>query len=502
MSVTEPPAGAAQTTSMEREVGVALRNAVTVGLSLVCTWSVALIVKVQLPRFLGPERFGDLNFADTFAATFLGLIEFGFDVYIQKEVSVRPRHASDFLGGMLLFRGAVAAGLIALMFALLRMNDRPVEVQIAATIFALAYLLASFNATFGTLLQSSLRVGRFAVANVLSKIVWGLGLILCITERLPMAVFSAPLLASELLRSSILLPAARSALALEFRVDVRAVRKALTAALPYFIANAAIGVTVRLPVSILEFLVTDKREVGWLGAAANLGMLAMIMFPLLQWIITPMLARARARSEEEVFTIVRFSLEGLLVVAMPVTLLITLGAPLWVRLAFGRNYAQAALPLMAIAPQFVFTYAATILTLGLIILDKQWRATQNSLISLALTPLLILAIVPFARHLGEGAAAAGAALAVVLSEIVVSIRCLYHMGRRALDRRVLGAAVKSFLLCTAVTAMHFSLWRLGPARILLDLVVYAASALALGIVRTKDAATLFRMLRHRSAGPA
>ncbi len=502
MSVIEPAAGAAHTTPIEREVGVALRNAVTVGLSLVCTWSVALIVKFQLPRFLGPEQFGDLNFADSFAAAFLGFIELGFDVYIQKEVSVRPRHASDFLGGVLVFRSAFATALISLMFGLLRANHRPAGVQIAAAVFALAYLTASFNITFGTLLQTSMRVGRFAVANVLSKMVWGLGLVACIAVRLPMAAFSVPLLASELLRASILLPAARSALQLELRIDLRAVGKALAASLPYFISNAAIAVSVRLPVSILEFLVTDKREVGWLGAAANLGSLAMIMFPLLQWIVTPMLARARARSEEEVFTILRFALEGLLVVAMPITLLIGLGARLWVTVAFGRGYAQAALPLMAIAPQLVFTYAAMILSIGLIILDKPWKATQNAVVSLALTPVLILTTVPLASRLGEGGAAAGAALAVVLSEMVVSVMCLYHMGSRALGRRTLRAASMSLVLCAVVAVMHVALWRMGPARILVDGAVYVLLAVALRIVRLKDAATLVRLLRSRSSSPS
>jgi O-antigen/teichoic acid export membrane protein len=488
---------------MEREVGVALRNAVTVAFSLVCTWSVALIVKFQLPRFLGPEQFGDLNFAESFAATFLAFIELGFDVYIQKEVSVRPRHASDFLGGMLLFRAALATALIVVMFALLRVNHRSAEVQLAAGVFGLAYLTMSFNATFGTLLQASMRVGRFALANVLSKFVWGVGLVICIATRAPMAAFSIPLFASELLRSSLLVPAARSALELELRVDMGAVFKALTASLPYFINSAAIAVSVRLPVSILEFLVTDKREVGWLGAAANLGTLAMIMFPLLQWIVTPMLARARARSEDEVFTILHFALEGLLVVAMPVTLLISLGAPLWVRLAFGRGYAQAALPLMAIAPQFVFTYAAMILSVGLIILDKQWRATQNAMVSLALTPLLILALVPLGQRLGEGGAAAGAALAVVVSEVVISILCIRAMGRRAVDRRTLGAALKSLAVCIAVASMHTAMSRLGsvgPGLILLDAAVYLVAALAIRVVRPTEAIALLRLLRsHKTA---
>jgi O-antigen/teichoic acid export membrane protein len=166
---------------------------------------------------------------------------------------------------------------------------------------------------------------------------------------------------------------------------------------------------------------------------------------------------------------------------------------------------------MAIAPQFVFTYAAMILSIGLIILDKQWKATQNAMVSLALTPLLILALVPLGERLGEGGAAAGAALAVVVSEIFISILCLRAMGHRAVDRRTLTAALKSLAVCIAVVAMHTTLSRfggapdpragtVGPGLILLDAVAYVVVALAIRVVRPAEVVALLRLLRsHKTA---
>ena len=43
-----------------REVGMAVRNAFTLGLSLTATWGIALVVRLYVPRLLGPERFGVL----------------------------------------------------------------------------------------------------------------------------------------------------------------------------------------------------------------------------------------------------------------------------------------------------------------------------------------------------------------------------------------------------------------------------------------------------------
>src|SRR4051794_20126287 len=84
------------------DAATALRNAIKLGGSLLATWTVALAVRFQLPRHLGPVRFGDFNFCDSFTAAFFIFLSLGIETYIQKEVSVRPKHASEFFGGVLL----------------------------------------------------------------------------------------------------------------------------------------------------------------------------------------------------------------------------------------------------------------------------------------------------------------------------------------------------------------------------------------------------------------
>ena len=82
----------------------AVRNAAMLGASLAATWSVALVVRLFLPRSLGPTVFGEFNFADVLAANAFGFIGLGLDTYIQKETPARPTHTSEFLGGALLVR--------------------------------------------------------------------------------------------------------------------------------------------------------------------------------------------------------------------------------------------------------------------------------------------------------------------------------------------------------------------------------------------------------------
>ena len=95
-----------------KDLAVAFRNVLKLGGSLVVSWTLSLVIKFQLPRQIGPERFGALNFSDNFAGVFFILLDLGVDVYIMREVSVRPKHASDFFGGVVLLRVVLSVVLV------------------------------------------------------------------------------------------------------------------------------------------------------------------------------------------------------------------------------------------------------------------------------------------------------------------------------------------------------------------------------------------------------
>src|SRR5277367_1088990 len=88
--------------AVRREGALALRNALKLAVSLIATWSVALVVTFKLPRYLGPAMMGDYQAALSTAATAFVFIDLGVDTYIQREVPVRPKHASDFFLGFLI----------------------------------------------------------------------------------------------------------------------------------------------------------------------------------------------------------------------------------------------------------------------------------------------------------------------------------------------------------------------------------------------------------------
>ena len=480
------------------DLALAARNTLKLGASLIATWSVAFIVRFQLPRYLGPERFGAFNFTDNFAGAFFTIVELGVDTYIIRECAVRPKHANDFFGGIMLLRLAVGMLLFVAMASTLAVTHRPLEVQAAVVVFGITYFLSTLNNSLGALLQAAGTVGRLAISNVASKFAWGGGLAVAIWWKGSLPYLAAPLLLSELLRTAVLLPAARAAIGLRFEMHYQMAKKTFLASLPFFVNSWAIALGARLNVSMLEFIVDDPREVGWFGATMNLGSLALLLSPLIMWVLLPLLARAKARSIEEAFTIVQRTNEGLVVAIVPVTLMISLGAPLLVRIAFGRNFAEAAPSLAVFSPSFVLMYVAMTFSILLMTFDRSWTVTLISASSIPVRAVLVLALVPLcARWYGAGGAATGASAAEVLTGVYSVAASGIAIGRRAVDRRALLAFLKSLACAIVVTFLDRALVSIGWKRLAVDVVVYVVLALLLRVVVVRDVMAAIKLVRAR-----
>ena len=373
------------------------------GASLVATWSVALVVRLYLPRHLGPALFGAFNFADTFAATFFIFLGLGVETYIQKVIPVRPRHASDFLGGFI----AVARDPRRLRHVGDGRRDGadPPAARGAAGRLRLrrgpAPRLDRHHAG-GALARVARRRGPRRIVNVASKALWGAGVAVAIATRAGLVGLAVAFLVAEAVRMAVLARLARRHLHLELRFEPAAVRAVILASLPFYMNQVANTIYAKVDVSLLTVL-TNDTEVGWYGAASNLASLALLVSPLVGAVLLPLLSRAAARSRDELFAILRRVIEAVLLAVMPISLFAGLGrrrlgpAALRPRLRAGdAQPAPARADLRAHLPRDDQRH-------GLILLDRAWRVATISLVALFVNPALNLPLVPAALSwLGPG----------------------------------------------------------------------------------------------------
>jgi O-antigen/teichoic acid export membrane protein len=496
-------AGAGGTSHEHRDTVVAVKNALKLGGSLVLTWGIAVGIRLVMPRYLGPDAWGPLNFADAFTATFFVALSLGVDTYIRREVSVRPGHASEFLGGITLLRVLGGVALLGVMQVVMLVTGRAPAVQLLVYVYGFACFATAMNMTFAALLHAQGTVDELSALNIVCKAVWASGTLLALVLHWPLAAIPGALLVSETLKLVVSAGLVQKHLQVRWRLDGPAVKLALLASLPMFINTAAHTIYNKLDVSILAVVAGD-REVAWYGAASLLAGMTLIIAPMIGWVLMPLFARARARSEGEYTRILRRSLELVLIFAIPSSLFMALGAQLWVALLYGEKYAPSAASLRLLSPLFVLTYVAMLNAHSLILTGRAWSQAVISIGGVLVNPLLNWLFVPPAmRWFGLGGAGRGAACAQLGTELLVTAAMMRLVGLRAFDRRTLVMLLKTAAVCVVVWALDA--WLQGqlqpPGRLVIDAGVYAGLLLLSGAVKVRETLQFARAAARSGAAP-
>lgn len=473
-----------------------MRNGLTLGASLLVTWTVAVIVRLQVPAHLGPVRQGQFAFAESVAGMFFTLIGLGIDTYLMREVAVRPQRASEVVGGIFALRALIAVALFVVMTAVLWTTGQPPEMVLTAVVFGAASLIITNNATLATVLQASTFARPVALANVAAKIVWGVGLLTALSYDAPLPLLAMALPAAELLKAAMLVSATRWQLGLRYTIDVAAVRGALPASAPFFVNAVALGVLVNVGMTILGFVQHDEREAGWFAAVQNLSVICSLLIPVIGWVIMPMLARAYARSAADGSGMLRRVLEGLVIAVAPISVLVSAGADTLMQTVFGAAFAPAATGLAILSLVFVMTYLDTTLASALAILGKGWSVTLITSGSIVINAALMLVFVPIGRQLiGTGGECAGAAASVLATEVFVLIAMVSRFEASPLDARTIRVIGKSVLAGAAVLLLDRALRPIGPTRLVIDALLYGSLIFALRIVGVADLQRAVRVVR-------
>lgn len=477
----------------------AATNALKLGGSLVATVTIALVARVVLlPRYLGPEQFGALSFAESFTTGLFVVLFFGVDVYIQREIPVRPGHASDFHGGLLALRLLCVPLLLGAGALVLRATGQATLTSLVL-LFGLWQVLVRHNETLAAMLRANGTVDGLSAQTVVAKLVWGAGMVAAAACGLGLHAIALAYLLPEALKTVALSVLTRRHLKLALRWDPAALRSVLAASLPFFINSVAIVVYSNVDRFILMTVTRSEAEVGWYSAAANLSNLALLLSPVVTWVMLPLFSRAYADSRDEFLATVRHGLELVLVVAIPLSLALGLGAEVWIRIP-GKDYAPGLVSLHLLAPLQTLTYVNIVTAQALIVLRRSWTVTAISVFGMLLCPVLNLSLVGPARALldaAPGHASAATAGAKLLTEAAVCVGMTWALGRTLFDARLRSTVLRNAACCVLTIGVHFALARMGLLRVAVDALVYVVLALAFRVIPFAD---LAREIRRRRAG--
>lgn len=487
--------------STERETRLAVANAIKLGASLLGTLSVAIAVRLYLPRALGPVDFGRLHFAESLAALVMGLTAYGVDSYIGREVANDAERANTFFGGVVLVRAAGAAILSTFVIGTLIAMDKVETDWAIVALYCVWQLAFVMNASFAALLNAKGTVNELSVINVVGKLVWGGGIGVVLLLDGPLEAIPAVFILAEALKFTGLLVAVRRHLALQFIFDFAAGWAVVAGSIPYFLNGLAQRIYSRVDVYMLAAFRGDL-EVGFYGVASNIANLVTLFLPVVNAVVLPMSARiAKQAGASEMFVVMRKTIRLAVVLASLIFGAMAIHAPYMVRQIFTNDYDESILPLQILAGIIPLTYFCTIAAMHLITLGKVWDVTKVSLIGLIANPALNAILIPlFGDAYGPGGGATGAAIASLGTEIVVAVSFGLKLGKDAIDKSILFLPLQ--LAALLGTMMGLELLLEGHihwiVRGLLEVLSFVLVGGILGVLPVRDLArTVVRRLRRR-----
>lgn len=363
-----------------------------------------VFVSVWVARYLGPSRFGSLNFAISFVALFATLTTLGLENVVVKEIVVAPDQAAEILGTTLLLRmtASILAPLLAVTaIRLIQPNDA--EAVLLVTILSLGLVFQAFDTIdsyFQSQVQSKLTVWAKNSAFLLIAAVR----ILLVHRKEPVWSFAAAQVA-ELCLGAIGLTIVYRWIGGRFsrwRISKRRAFELLKQSWPVILSGMAIMVYMRIDMVMLKLMQGDGA-VGIYAAATRVSEVWYFIPSAIVSSVSPSIIRAK-NNPSLYFARLRKLFSIMTILAIVIGSGIALGSKWIIHLLYADAFSAAA-PVLA-----VHIWASVFVFLG--VAQSPWDFSENllklsfyrTLAGAAANILLNLALIP--RYAALGAAIA------------------------------------------------------------------------------------------------
>ncbi len=377
-----------------------------------------------LTRYLGPGDYGRYVLALSVMQLFGVAADAGLTTIVVRESSRHPERAAALVGNALTLRLLLSLVVIAIAGLVSLALPYEPDVRVAILIAGVPLLFGMLTSAVTAVLQTDLRMGRAAIAEVCGRAAAFVAVIAVVLLDLGFyaAVGAAGVGAAVTLVVTWRLT--RPLAPLAFQAAPSTWRGLLGASLPVGIALALNELYVRADTIIIS-LYRDFDEVGLYSLAYRILEITSLLGTAFLTSVFPLMSRYAHADRERFRETVQGAWDAFVLLGMPVAACGAVLAPQIVDLAGGSDFAGAAEPLRFLFCAGALAFVNGVIGYGLIAVDRQRKALWLNVVGLATNVGLNLLLVP--EH--------GIVAAAV---ITVSTEVLVLAGGLWLARRHLG----------------------------------------------------------------
>ena len=457
--------------SRRRPLSRIRQNLVSLTLSQLSTFLLAVFTVAVVPKYLGPESYGSLAAAAAYLALFTLAATLGSGTFLLKTLSREPSELGRYTYNALIMKVAISVVLMGFAIGLSILLRYPAESQILIGVGSIGILFGALTDICAAGLQASGRITRLAVWAAIQRYVGGLigiGIVLAhhgVVEYAVVVTCSSVISLIAYCRG--LWPDIRA----HHRVDLRLWRSIATGGLPYFFWNAILLVYGSIDILMLQRL-TDTATVGWYNLAYTwIGI--PIFFPtVLVTSVLPSLSASAFHDHAGFTNTVNKALRLAVFVGTPMAIGIALVSADIIRLFRYPASFSNAIPLMRILSVHIpIVGVDMVLATALTAKDRQKAWVMVGVIAALFNPAVNLYAIPATRR-AYGNGAIGASVVTVATELVMMLGAIWLRPRGVLDRRTTSFIGRTLL---AALLMIPPVVAVGGAPVALKVVLGAAT---------------------------
>lgn len=460
------------------------KNFVYLIISQLATWCVTLVVLVVVPRYLGPDSFGQVGFATSFIALFSTVAGLGTSPLLIKMIA----RDQAVLGPYVLN----AVVLKILLLTLLSIAAIVVAALIGVTGVALALVaigcvgmfLIVLNDIFVGALGGLERMGRPAMWGVVKVYIAGIGGVLVLLLGGGVIAYAsvvalagaAPLIAN----GRTVRPWLQGS-----HLDADVWKLLVRAGLPLMMLTGLTKVYGTIDVPILRGI-TDDTTVGWYTLAYRFVTVPIFIATTATQAFFPTFSAHGATLSDQFSRQVNRAVRLVVIVSVPAAAGISAVAGDFVDLLYGSRYEEAAPIMQILALHLPFAAVGFVLGSALVASDRQRAYVIIAAVSAAISPIIYVVAINWAERSFDNGGI-GAAVATVGIEVCMLAGALLIRARGVMDRATASSCVRSVVAGGIMTGVVW--WTDGVPlgiRVVIGVVVYAVASLLIGAVRLQE----------------
>ncbi len=468
------------------------RNVAHMLSSQLVTWSLALVLAIVQPRFLGPATQGRMRLAFSLWTIASVVIALGTSLYLNLETARRGRAALTLVGPIIVLRLLTfsAATVLFAVGAVIGGADR--EFVWILTLFGLTIALSTVSEVYSALFIGLERMAAPALVNIITRFFGTVAAVVVLFAGGGAIGVLVVAVVANVFGLALIVRAMHRVVDVPLHVGRSQWSTIVRGSVAFMVAGGVLTLYQQVDTVVIALFV-EEEALGWYATADALFGTLLFLPTILCSTIFPTLGRLHEHDPEGLVSLVRRTFATLTLVAVPIGLGTVVVAHQAAPLLYGEKFRETG-PVLAVLGVVLIVTAVTIL-LGTVAMATGRQRFWNTVMfaGVLMTVPLDLVLVPWADRTYDNGAIGGA-LAYVVTEVMMLTVGLWKIAPFLVDRHTMSRVARILLAgCLLVAAAWPTRGSVLVLPVSVGAVVFVVAVLALRVLSDEERSMIARV---------